>query len=106
MRDILYECFLKTTKYYTHYQRYKMDKEMDAKLSPIIRFHLAQLRHIQVTTHTHAYITPFAVYHYLCHHQTMKNMRILIHYFATQNMFNMNFRTAECFSYLDSALSE
>lgn len=106
MRDILYDCFVRTTKYYTNYERYKMDKEMDAQLSPIVRFHLAQLRHIQTSTHKHAYLTPFAIYHYLCHHQTMKNMRMLIHYFATQNVFAMNNRTAEAFSHLDAALSE
>jgi hypothetical protein len=106
MRDILYECYCRTTKYYTAHERYKMDKDIDAQLSPIMRFHLAQLRHIQTSTHKHAYLTPFAIYHYLCHHQTMKNMRILIHYFATQNVFQMNSRTAEAFSHLDAALSE
>jgi len=106
MRDIIYECYTRTTKYFTAYERYRMDKEMDAQLSPIMRFHLAQLRHIQTTTHKHAYLTPYAIYHYLCHHQTMKNMRMLIHYFASQNMFQMNYRTAEAFHFLDAALSE
>jgi hypothetical protein len=75
-----------------------------------MRFHMSQLRNIQVTTHDHSMISPHAIYHYLCHHQPMKNLRLLIKYFAT-TWITMNPsvfppRTTECFFHLDTLLSQ
>lgn len=106
MRDILYNMYVATTSYNPVIKRFKMNKELDNSYSPILRFHLAQLRHLQVESHTHALMTPKAVYHYICHHQTLKNIRSLIHFFAVNGGHQMTYRQAECFGVLDQLLSE
>lgn len=105
MRDTLYSLYFSTTYYNKHTQRYTINMEVDKSLPPILRFHLAQLRNIQVTTHTHAPLNQKSVYHYLCYHQTMKNMRLLINHFATvsTNTGFMN-RAMECFILLNDLL--
>lgn len=105
IRDTLYSLYFSTTYYNKHTQRYTINMEVDKSLAPILRFHLAQLRNIQVTTHTHAPLNQKAVYHYLCYHQTMKNMRLLINHFATVcvNTGYMN-RAMECFVLLNDLL--
>lgn len=107
IRDCLYQCYRYTTRYYPQHKRWKMNTVLDKQLPDIIRFHLAQLRNIQVTTHADEYITPHTIYHYLCHHQTMNNMRNLVSFFAspTENTFNMSSKTIECFSTLHRLLS-
>lgn len=106
MRDILYNHYIATTSYNPVIKRFKMNKEVDASYSPMMRFHLAQLRHLQVESHTHGLITPKAIYGYLCHHQTLKNVRNLIHFFAVNGGHQMTYRQAECFGVLDQLLSE
>lgn len=107
MRDILYDMYVRTTTYNPYIGRFRMNKEMDAALPPIIRFHLAQLRNLQVSSaHSHAFITPKVVYQYLCFNQTMKNIRALINFFATSGGHGMNFRQAECFGVLNQLLQE
>ena len=111
MRDVIYDAYIQTTTYNPKTKRYWMNKDEDIKFAPIIRFHLAQLRNFQITTHTQSIINQRAVYHYICHHQTLKNLRLLVKYFAT-NWINdnkketyINTRTAECFVILDKLLS-
>jgi len=106
MRDVLLQLYRATTTYFTQYKRFKMNKEADATLAPILRFHLAQLRRIQVTTHTDEMVNAKTVYHYLCHHTTMKNMRMLIKFFARSPQPMINVRAAECFAVLDACLSD
>lgn len=106
MRDILYNHYISTTSYNPSVKRFKMNKTVDQALSPMLRFHLAQLRHLQVDSHTHALITPKAIYHYICYHQTLKNIRNLITYFATHGGKQMTARQAECFVVLNQLLSE
>jgi hypothetical protein len=106
MRDILYDLYVATTAYNPSITKFRMNKMVDASLPPILRFHLAQLRHFQVNGHSHAFLTPKAVYHYICHHQTLKNTRTLINFFATTSGHNMTFRQAECFGVLNQLLSE
>lgn len=107
VRDCLYQCYRYTTRYYPQHKRWKMNVVLDKQLPDIVRFHLAQLRNIQVTTHADEYITPHTIYHYLCHHQTMNNMRNLIGFFAnpSENTFNMSSKTIECFSTLHRLLN-
>jgi len=83
MRDFLLKFYNDTTTFDMDTQRYTINKEADAKYAPIIRFHLVQLRNIQVTRHKHAVINDKTVYIYLCRSQTIKNLRMLIKYFAT-----------------------
>lgn len=106
MRDILLSLYQATTRYYTDHKRFKMDTHIDGALPPIIRFHLAQLRRIQITRHTHAPINGRTIYHYLCLHTTMKNMRGLIGHFAEHATAGMPPRTAECFTTLDLLLKD
>lgn len=105
IRDMLYQLYCNTTTYYTTSKRFKMNKDLDAQYPPIIRFHLAQLRNIQVQHHTHAFLSRKAVYHYLCFHQTLKNVRALIQFFAEAPALSTP-RAAECFRVLHGKLSE
>lgn len=105
IRDILYTLYRTTTYYYKTTKTYKMDKTYDQQLPPILRFHLAQLRYIQVNFHSEAPLTRNAIHHYLCHHQTMKNVRLLIEAFTNNNsIYNMDQETADCFYILNKNL--
>jgi hypothetical protein len=105
MRDIIYSLYRSTTYYFKQTNTYRMNRELDSSLPPIIRFHLAQLRHLQITYHTDTPLTRQAVHHYLCHHQTMKNIRLLISAFngtPYQARPEMDVITTSCFSILNA----
>lgn len=105
MRDIIFHHYMLTTVYNPQVKRFRMNKEVDASLPPIMRFHLAQLRHLQVNDHSHGFLTPRAIYNYICHHQTLKNIRNLINFFATESdNFNMSANQAQCFKVLSDQL--
>ena len=108
IRDCLYQCYRYTTHYYPQYNRWKMNKVLDEQLPKMVRFHLSQLRNIQVTTHANEFITPHTVYHYICHHQSMPNLIKLIGFFADarENTFNMSSKTVECFQILNNLLTK
>lgn len=107
MRDVLLQLYTDTTAYDPDVRRYTVNKEWDNLLAPIMRFHLAQLRNIQIHHQKHTFMNMRTVYHYLCHHQTLKNMRMIIHFFATSGSFyNIPARAMECFYTLDQALIE
>jgi len=108
IRDCLYQCYRYTTRYYPQYNRWKMNKVLDEQLPAMVRFHLSQLRNIQVTTHANEFITPHTVYHYICHHQSMANLIKLIGFFADarENTFNMSTKTVECFQILHGLLTK
>jgi len=82
--DILYDLYMDTTEYFSHHNRFRMNKELDMTYPPIIRFHLGQLRHLQVTDYSEKrkIITNNEVQHYLCHKNNIKNMINLINFFA------------------------
>lgn len=103
LKDILYSAYSNSTYYDLFAHQYTIDKTVDSNYSSIIRFHLSQLRQLQITKHKYGYITPQVVYHYLCLHQTMKNIRMLIDHVATSE-YEMPFKTAECFRVLNNAL--
>lgn len=103
MRDILFHLYSSTTTYYPSLRRFKMNKVMDNQYHSIVRFHLAQLRHVQVQHHTHAFLSKKAVYHYLCFHQTLKNIRALIKFFAENDGYFTG-RPLECFRALNKML--
>jgi hypothetical protein len=103
----LYGMYRTTTYYNRHTGRYKVSKDIENDLPPIIRFHLTQLRSIQITTHAHAPITPLTVRHYICLHQTMKNIRLLVSHFAktySSQEHSKNYKTTQCFVFLDKLL--
>jgi hypothetical protein len=103
LRDIIYSAYTHTTQYDLTTQQYSIDRDLDAQYAPIIRFHLAQLRHLQGSKHKFSYINQQTVYHYLCLHQTMKNIRMLIDHVANTS-YTVPFRTQECFRLLNNAL--
>lgn len=108
MRDILYTHYRASTTFNKNSKKFYIQREVDTQLPQIIKFHMAQLRNIQVTTHNHAPITPQAIYHYLCHHQSIKNLRLLVKHFASNVSSLVTLfppRTIECFVQLDDLLS-
>jgi hypothetical protein len=105
MRDYLLQAYHNTTTYNVYTKRYTINKELDAQMSTIVRFHLAQLRFIQISTHTHKPLDAKAIYHYLCIHNSMKNKRLLINYFAKSgHMIGVPDQPLECLKVLDSNL--
>jgi hypothetical protein len=106
IKDILYNLYVTTTKYYPKYNRFKMDKELDKKLPPIIQYHLAQIRHQQVSTYkdTKAIISINAVFHYLCHSNNVKNIVSLVDFFANNAGYIQQQRQSLCFSVLSNLL--
>ena len=110
MRDFLLKFYNATTTFDKETKRYTINKEADDVYAPIIRFHLVQLRNIQVTRHKHTVINDKTVYMYLCHSQTIKSLRLLIKYFATnwiqgQNLNGIPYRAAESLVELNKLLS-
>ncbi len=105
MTDIIYNLYVATTNYYPKYKRFKTDLDIDRTLNPVIRFHLAQLRHQQTTLHSKAIITQKEVLNYLCHSNNIKNIKKLIYYFAIINNHDMPKDTLELFKQLLTNLS-
>jgi hypothetical protein len=105
IKDILYSYYVSTTIYYPKFARYKMNKEMDKQFAPIIQFHLAQLRNLQVTTFKEKMIKPQNVYFYLCQCNDVKNIKTLIQYFASNPINEMTPRASMCFAIMNSLIS-
>jgi len=104
MRDMLFSLYNATTVFDTTLKRYTMNKETDQALPPIIRFHLSQLRFIQITSHNYAVLTDRAVYKYICG-LTIKNFRILLRFLVnTAVMQNIPPRAANSMWYLNNIL--
>jgi len=82
MTDIIYNLYISTTNYYPKYKRFKTNLDLDRTLQPVLRFHLAQLRHQQTTLYTKSIITKKEVLNYLCHSNNIKNIKKLIYHFG------------------------
>lgn len=104
LRDILHQAYHFTTNYDPLTKRYQVEQDFDNQYPAIIRFHLAQLRQLQITKHRHAPLSQLFIYHYLCLHQTMKNIRMLIHHIAQQD-YVLSSRTKDCFELLSAELN-
>lgn len=104
LKDVLYNLYVATTTYNTKTKRFRMNKELDQQFPPVIRFHLAQLRHRQLNEHSEAFIRPKDVYHYLCHSNNVKNIKLLITLFATTLGYNISERSALCLTILNGLL--
>lgn len=104
LRDVLYNLYVATTTYNTKTRRFRMNKELDQQFPPVIRFHLAQLRHRQLNDHCNSFIRPKDVYHYLCHCNNVKNIKLLITLFATTVGYNITERSALCLTILNGLL--
>jgi hypothetical protein len=104
VRDVLHNLYMATTTYNTKTKRFRMNKELDKQFPPVIRFHLAQLRHRQLNDHSNAFIKPKDVYYYLCHCNNVKNIKLLITLFATTVGYNITERSALCLTVLNGLL--
>ena len=89
IKQIIYNLYVSTTNYYPKYNRFKVDLNMDKTLNPLLRFHLAQLRHQQTTIYKKKIINENNVLNYLCHSNNIKNIQKLIHHFATNHSYNL-----------------
>lgn len=106
IKDILYNLYTTTTQYFPKYNRFKMDKNIDKKLPPILQYHLAQLRHKQVTDYkdTKSMITANDIFYYLLHCNSTKNIVALINLFSVNSGFDINQRASIVFSILNNLL--
>uniref|UniRef100_A0A6C0EQP6 T4 RNA ligase 1-like N-terminal domain-containing protein n=1 Tax=viral metagenome TaxID=1070528 RepID=A0A6C0EQP6_9ZZZZ len=89
IKQIIYNLYVSTTNYYPKYNRFKVDLNMDKTLNPLIRFHLAQLRHQQTTIYKKKIINEDNVFNYLCHSNNIKNIQKLINHFAKNHAYNL-----------------
>jgi hypothetical protein len=105
IKDSLYAYYKATTIYYPNFNRYKMNKDMDKQFPPIIQYHLAQLRNLQVNTYKTKMITLANVYHYICQCNDINNIKTLIQFFATNPINEMLPRTSMCFAIMTSLIS-
>jgi hypothetical protein len=105
IKDSLYSYYKATTVYYPNYNRFKMNKEMDKQFPPIIQYHLAQLRNLQVNTYKTKMITMGNVYHYICQCNDINNIKTLIQFFASNPINEMSPRTSMCFAIMTSLIS-
>jgi hypothetical protein len=105
IKDLLYNLYILTTTYYPKYKRFKMNKELDKQLPPIIQYHLAQLRNQQVKIYTEGIITAQNVYYYLCQCNNVKNIKTLIQFFASNTGYDIPPRSAMCFTILNNLLA-
>ena len=105
IKDSLYAYYKATTTYYPHYNRYKMNRDMDKQFPPIIQYHLAQLRNLQINTYKSKMITLPNVYHYICQCNDINNIKTLIQFFASNPINEMPPRTSMCFAIMTSLIS-
>ena len=105
IKDSLYNYYKSTTTYNPTYKRYKMNKELDKQFAPIIQYHLAQLRNLQITTFNKKMITCSNIYYYLCQCNDVKNIKTLIQFFASNPLNEMQQRTSMCFAIMNSLIS-
>jgi len=105
MSEVIYNLYIATTNYYPKYKRFKVNLDIDKTLTPVIRFHLAQLRNQQVKLYTKAIITKQEVFNYLCHTNNIKNIKKLILHFSTTNIYNIPNEIIEVFKRIQSYLS-
>jgi hypothetical protein len=105
MTDIIYNLYIATTNYYPKYKRFKTNLDLDRTFAPVVRFHLAQLRHQQTTLYTKAIITKKEVFDYLCHSNNIKNIKKLIYHFALTPKYDVPLEQLEVFKQLLTFLS-
>lgn len=90
LNNLLYNLYIGTTKYYPKYGRFKADMDVDRKLNSLIRFHLAQLRHQQITLYKESILKKEDINNYLCHSNNIKNIKNLINYFGNNGVLLFN----------------
>jgi len=105
MTEVIYNLYISTTNYYPKYKRFKVNMDIDRTLSPVFRFHLAQLRHQQTKTYSKAIITKEDVFNYLCHSNNIKNIKKIIYHISTTYIYNIPVNILEVFKKILTNLS-
>jgi hypothetical protein len=77
---------------------------MDKTLNPLLRFHLAQLRHQQITIYKKKIINENNVFNYICHSNNIKNIQKLLKHFSTTHIYNLTPDTINYFTNLNNLL--
>lgn len=93
-----------TTTYNPKRNIFKMNKELDKQLAPILRFHLAKLRKRQITIYT-SMITARDVYYYLCHCLRPNDIKQIIQLLTTSSGFEISERSMLCLVILNKLLN-
>jgi len=104
MTEIIYNLYISTTNYYPKYNRFKVNLDIDKTLSPVIRFHLAQLRQKQVSIYNKAIITQTDVFNYLCHSNNIKNIKKIITHICQNKIYNIQFEIIKLFEKINLKL--
>jgi len=105
LTEVIYNLYISTTNYYPKYKRFRVNMDIDRTLSPVIRFHLAQLRHKQTVIYTKAIINKDDVYKYLCHFNNIKNIKKLIYHVSTTHIYNIQPVIIELFKKMNQNLN-
>tara|TARA_B100001540_G_scaffold317498_1_gene350950 strand:+ start:3152 stop:4537 length:1386 start_codon:yes stop_codon:yes gene_type:complete len=104
IKDIIYKLYMATTTYNPKRNIFKMNKELDKQLAPILRFHLAKLRKRQITIYT-SMITARDVYYYLCHCLRPNDIKQIIQLLTTSSGFEISERSMLCLVILNRLLN-
>lgn len=105
IKEVLYNLYIATTKYYNRYKRFKINMDLDKTLNPVIRFHLAQLRHYQITIYKNHILKKNNVFNYLCKFNNIKNIKILLKHFLTNNVYDIPEQNMYFINILNNLLS-
>jgi hypothetical protein len=105
LRDVLLKAYRDTTYYDVPKIRYVIRRNQDKELQPTLKFHVSQLRHIQITDYTEKPIGSVAVRDYLCHHNTIKNIRLLLDHMSKNPPIEiLSVESMQCVHLLDKLL--
>ena len=104
LKDVLYNLYNLTTSYNARFNKFRVNRELDQSLPPVIRFHLAQLRYRQINYHKNDVLKAKHVYYYLCHCNNVKNIKLLNAFIATSAGYDIPERAALCSTILNSLL--
>jgi hypothetical protein len=105
IKEVLYNLYISTTKYYNRYKRFKVNMDLDKTLNPVLRFHLAQLRHQQITICKNHILKKNNIFNYLCKNNNIKNIKILIKHFLTNNIYDIPEQNMYYLNIFDNVLS-
>lgn len=105
IKDILYNLYIASTKYYNKYNRFKMDKKIDGEFNSVLRYHLAQLRYDQTTVFKGRIITPDNVYYYICNNK-IQNIIKIIRLIASNNTYDIPPNKFKLFQILSELLKD
>jgi len=104
LQDLLYKLYVNTTTYDPYSNRFKIKKELDLQHAPIVRFHLAQIRHRQIVYNIGQYMRPKDIYYYICRCNNVNNIRLLINTLSCSLDYDFPSNTSLCLKILSKLL--